>query len=741
MPKLINVSKTQEAATNHISSRYSGIQFVDDKTIDPNGSTTPQDKSYTIWQNAWNTFIKLVKGNAHINATNDVNINAVNQVTITGHNYQEVFSGTHGSYIKGEQIHNHGVLTDDQKAKINQFHDYMDGVHAAANAGFNSATPEKVECPNCAQRHLIDDKSDAYNTIFEYAWKWFGNLPFVAFPLAVLQTIINKVYVPLLGEITNLGLNGGKSCGPGCKDGSKEGLANKLTAAENEAQKELERIKDEVNKLTGEISGSSSKAAIQKDSEIYIWGVPRTSKPNSSPYLTHGHHNLPMNLRVSPNHKNKLRVTTEGNCKVVVYRPPYPSPHGNLFLNVQNNLKLVAGDSGIDILCSGEIAMKGGSAHINASQGEASLTSGNLTTIGGKNVLISADDRSGDSGVCIDSKYTYVRGAFNVNGDSAMLGGLTIDGPLSFTCLNGPTMDTPSDLKGDSKFVSHGANWSYLGLALNALNLEKDLLSKFLLQPSLLFTGSGLTELIMEAYNIIHMALPIEPEPTGVAVGFIFSSVFNFPHNHTKPPHDHTHNTTTAKMNAYQRLDGAGMQRVAGNPSPSPAPTGGTFTSPGSRGIPGGCGGGGLFKKFRNQKYGINDDDAFNGGNFVTTTVTRTPDGQITPVPDLTIRQIWDCGSGNTVNALSGTVTDLNGNILGNFGKEPISNSGNNNTGNSTVSQTISSNLGAGAGNGGSGTGTGTGGTGTGTGGTGTGTGGTGTGTGTGTGGNINCID
>jgi len=653
MPAPIDYTKNKEFQVHHTSGRYSGIQFVDDKQIDPNGSQTPKDRSFSIWQNSWKTFIKIFQTNIFASAGGNISLNAGEDFHVTGHNKQETTSGGSAFYNKGETTHNHGEMTDDEKAKMKEYHGYLDQITQKAQDAIKNTPGEKVDCPNCAQQHLLDDKSDQWVVILDYVRRVVDNFPYLTFPFAVLRTLIMKVYVPLLGQKSNIGLNGGKGCGPGCEAGTKEGMSLKMQAGEQAVKDEMTRLSDSMNKLTASLKNSSATAKVHKDSEIHIYGDPTAGPPKTKPYIEAGpHHSLPMNLRVSDTYRNKMRVTTEGNCKVVVYQPPLHSPFGNLMMQIQNNLKITTGNAGMDLMSTGEIQIKGGSLHMNASEGELSMTSKNLTTIGGANVLIAADNKSGDTGVCIDSKHTYVRGAFNVNGDTAMLGALSIDGPLSVPYINCPTMAAPSTLNGTSKFASHHANWEEFGTAINALCFEKDLITKFLFQPSLLLTGSGLTEIIMEAYNLIMMALFIEILPTGIFIGggvglgvtACAGLVWNFTHNHTEAPGDHTHETAVPKGGSWKTLAGAGQQRVAGNPAPTPAPTSGTWPSPGPRSQGGGCGGGGLFQKVRNQKYGIDNEDAFNGGNFVTTTAVRNPDGSLYPPPDLTHRVVTDTG-------------------------------------------------------------------------------------------------
>lgn len=659
-------TKNSETYKDSIQGRESGIQFFF-KTIKQKGSKLLLDKSYLLIQNSFGTLIKLFQGNIALGGSGDVNINAGHNIHMSSQNIQITSNGKFGLYNKKGKIDINGKCSDEDSAKIKQYTDLLNQIDEAAHKAFESATAEKVVCTNCAQKHLADDKSDNWTIILDAIRKATENLPYFKGPFAVLRWLITKVYVPLLASISNLSLSNGKGCGPGCEQGLKDGMANKIKASEDAVKAEMEKLSEIMNKLTVDLSPNSTGAETFEYGKMIIVGDPAHSS-RKSPYKTQGYNSLPMNLRVADNLRNKLRVTTEGNCKKIAYLPPQQSPYGNLGITVANNFKLTAGVNGIDLLSTGEIALKGGSVHINGSEGEVSLTSNNLTTIGGGNVLIAADNKSGDTGVCIDSKHTYVRGAFNVNGDTAMLGGLTVDGALSVNYINCPSMAAPSTMNGAADFVTHHANWLGTSLALNAANFVKKKI-EYTLQPSLLMTPVGITDVFMEAYNLIIQSTTLEVIPTGIfkgvaitagfggGAGVCFGLVWNFKHNHTVAPGDHTHETSVPNGGYWRKASGAGQARVAGNPAPTPAPVNGSYPRPGPRSMGGGCGGGGLYSKVRNLKYNINSDDAFNGGNYVTTTVVRNADGSINPTPDLTYRYVKDYGNNTKIDSTTGTVS------------------------------------------------------------------------------------
>jgi hypothetical protein len=653
MPPLIQNTKNTQAQTTAINSRTSSFQQVEKVDKNKFGSQLPTDRSYSLWQNAWNSLVKIFQGNVGINATNDVVINANNEMHLTAHNKQETTSGTSAHYTKGPQVNISGEMSDEASKNQKKYQEMLDQIDQKKIDAIKNTKGEMKPCPNCQQQHLVDDKSDNWAIIFDAVQQYIDGIPYLRGPWAALRWFVQKIYAGIPSVKSNNGLNEGKGCGPGCKDGMKEGLAEKMTAGEKAVKDEMDRLKDEMDKLTINLNPPSAQAKKWDHGLIAVCGDPAHSS-KVSPYVTHEgqHHSFPMNIRPAKGLTNKLRVTTEGNCKVVTYHPPQQSEYGNMNLTIANNLKVTAGANGMDFMSTGEIAVKGGSVHINGSQGEVSVTSGNLTTIGGANVLISADNKSGDSGVCIDSKSTYVRGAFNVNGDTAMLGQLTVDGNLNVNYLNCPTMKAPSTQNSTDAFTTQHANWSYGAVSLNAMNIALKGVG-YALEPSKLMIPVGLLDLVLEYINIVLMSVPIEILDTGVFVGVCAGFgggvcaglVWNYPHNHTRGPESHEHDVPVPRGGYWKKASGAGQMRATGNPSPTPVSTNTTYPFPAPRTWGGGCGGGGLYSKVRNQKYGINRDDAYNGGNTVTTTVVRNYDGSLYPPPDLTYREVTDTGN------------------------------------------------------------------------------------------------
>jgi hypothetical protein len=205
----------------------------------------------------------------------------------------------------------------------------------------------------------------------------------------------------------------------------------------------------------------------------------------------------------------------------------------------------------------------------------------------------------------------------------------------------------------------------YNALSLNILNL------------------SEIKTLIEETYSRIMLKMPFDNNgiPTGMAyagnwpigvpplqvivwglfgpsVGYVlpgqFLPVYNFTHLHNSPGENHSHDTTIPMMDGWG--DAEATRQARPNPSkvPTPPRAKGMGTPPGHKHYGYACGGGGgafvngqdnRSKRVkdavlaRNQRYGIDNLDAFNGKNYVDITplsgnYSFNPDGTLNPTPD-----------------------------------------------------------------------------------------------------------
>ena len=121
MPNLFEANQNSQQGVHVQAGRDSGIAFVDSKVKDPSGSQTPEDRSFSVWQNAWRTLIKIFQGNITLSGSSNISINAANEVHLTAHNMQTTTSGGNASYTQGESVHIKGTVGGDEREKIKKY--------------------------------------------------------------------------------------------------------------------------------------------------------------------------------------------------------------------------------------------------------------------------------------------------------------------------------------------------------------------------------------------------------------------------------------------------------------------------------------------------------------------------------------------------------------------------------------------------------------------------------------------
>jgi hypothetical protein len=202
-------TKNSETYKDGIQGRESGIQFFF-KTIKAKGSKVLIDKSYLLIQNSWQSLIKLFQGNIAVGAPNDININAGNNIHMSAQNVQITSSGKLSLHNKKGKVDIQGEFSDKDSENVKKYHDYLKNINNSVRNKIKNAQPEQTVCSNCAQQHLVDDKSDNWATIFEAIERVINILPFLRGPFDAIRWFMNHIYVATPGVKSNLGLNQGK---------------------------------------------------------------------------------------------------------------------------------------------------------------------------------------------------------------------------------------------------------------------------------------------------------------------------------------------------------------------------------------------------------------------------------------------------------------------------------------------------------------------------------------------------
>jgi hypothetical protein len=660
-------SQNGSKQSNLIASEASIQESVNLVTPDPNGSNIPLDRSYWLQQDKFKNIIQTNAEGLTFKTPADIGFFA-------GKNYFESIRGDRQNVVGGDDHHfaqgNHTQQTGDQATE-----------HAKAAADLQKLTGEidkkKMDtikntegddypCPVCQQKILTARAQALTDKAFKLIRKYLPNFPY---SLDVVQKYINMLVVPFLSTTSNLSLNGGKGCGsPACKNGVIKTAQKGIQEANKQAADELKNQQTAINDAQKKMGSGGSK--VKSDSGDVHWrvGLAKNDAPTvveTQNTTTH----FGFNNGAKPG--DPFTADCKGSAKLAVHSDPLINP-GSLFIDVANKLTLVAGSPGIDIHTTGKATLNAATTTIAANQGELTLTSANRTFIKGKNVLIDAKDRSGDTGVRIEADNTIVSGKLNVSGDLALKGSLMMDGGIYCTHLTVPSERLPSAPAGPAHQVHSGANHNNPMKPQATIfdrvdkTLKKITRDVFNFLTFNIISPAEIKTLVEETYSSIALATTVDgmglptgfawamnyttfmpldvwvAGPTGIMKGHVVPAmipIYSYTHNHGSPGGNHSHDTTVP---AFDGHDNAAASRAARpNPShvPTPAKPHGMGTAPGvkSLGDTSSCGGGGgaagskkpaQAAADRNNAYGI-VGDPYNGTNYVNLSVEFNPDGSL----------------------------------------------------------------------------------------------------------------
>ena len=603
-------------------------------------------------------------GDVLIQSGNNLDVNVLGNANYsTKGNERKVVSGTYSFYAKRDDKKVVGKQLASEREAAEKLQEITNEVQEKRLKAMDKKG-NMVACPVCSVTHLVDSHSSLVDSFFAFIRKL--NIPYFCFPLDLIQKLASALISPILSPKKNIGLTGAAGCGsPGCKNGMVESFVEGFKAADKATSEAIKQNAEKISKYSKQLSSGGSAVIPHKADVVYKFGLKKNSAPA---YKKKGNHTFGFYFKPGVNgNGHTLGMHSKGSCERAIYCPPQRT-QGSVAFEVSNNFTINAGSPGVDIDTSGRFNVRAGDVVINATEGEAVFGSGNVTTIKGKNLILDADDKTGDAGVSIQSPHTMVHGSLNVRGDAAFKGHLTTDGAISCPYLIMPSMRTQSTASSSSKMKVEHANWYVAGLSLATTNFVKDLIFRYVM-TGYIFTIAGLYALVVEVYDLIMIAITIELNITGICFGYaacaygggpFFGYVMNYTHNHGKCGDDHNHDVNVPKTSTWNTRKGWGNERCAGSPIPTPAPVNGDESAPGPRSKPGGCGGGGLYTKNRNERYRVNDLDPFDGLNRIPISINRTPDGNLNPLPTFSFTDTTIISaplSGTAVPGLNESVT------------------------------------------------------------------------------------
>jgi hypothetical protein len=663
-----------------------GTESVTSMRIDPNGSTVIEDLShYTSQDKFGNIYFTNSDGITHKTPNNYATFVEGNAFHSVFGDYQKALHGSDYEKIDGDKQSTSGEQGPTQVEAAKKLQEATRKIDDKKIDTIKKTAGTKVECPNCAN----EIASDQGMCLIELACKIIRiGIPNFPYPLDIIEKFLNFLGIPLLTPEPIKKLNGGKGCGsPGCKSGMVETMQKPIQTANEQAasdlksqQKELEGYQKDMGK-----GGIQMIGPTMADLGIYAghtetMNVAKTVATNDNIY-----HTNVFKLGMAEDKKYGLIPKTQGNCKVAVYSSPIPNP-GSLFIQATEKLKVVVGSPGIDVNTTGKITVNGSWVDVSSAEGELNLYSNNLTTLKGKNIILDAKDRSGDSGIRLEADNTMVAGALSVSGDLAVKGSFVLDGGIHCTHITAPGERINSEPTGDAHQVHSGATWNNPVNGMQATIYDRydkslkvigrdiyNTLSLGILRPAEIKT------LIEETYHSILLAIPVDNTglPTGFSIptnapagspaggplmvvgtgitskgdavvltyAYVFPTqiipVFNFPHNHNSPGNDHSHGYTGIQASVTGNTKNAREASPEPSHVPTPAKTSGIGTKPGHKSMGDLCIpcinlGGGKHGSSPASKYGLGNDP-YGGTNYVQTDGTFTPDGNLVPPPSIDI--------------------------------------------------------------------------------------------------------
>lgn len=683
VPTIVN----NEQGSKQVSGQYTeagGSEFVAAMQVDPTGSNLSVDKSYTIpVQDKFKNLIQTNGEGMTFKTPADLGFFAgVNYFESVTGDKQAVHGGDSHSYTQGNETKQTGEAGPKQVEAAKNLQDATRKIDEKKIDTIENTKGSQVDCPNCSTSIATDGGMCLLDLAIRIIRIGIPNFPY---PLDIIEGLLNFLGIPLLTPEPVKSLNGGQGCGsPGCKNGMVNSPQKAIQTANDQAASDLKGQQKQLQQYQQDMGGGGSHlmGPFMSDMALHV-GHPETM--NTAPTVALVDEDVvPYKLGHAVDKGKGLIPKTPGNTKKAIHSEPLMNP-GSLFVSVTEKLKVVAGSPGIDVMSTGKINVHGAVTDISASHGELNLYSNNLTTLKGKNIIIDAKDRSGDTGVRIESDNTMVAGLLSVTGDLALKGSLIMDGGLHCTHITAPGERVSSGSTGDAHQVHSGATWNNPDTGLQATLYDTyDKLYKAVSRDLFNTLSLGIIKppeiktLIEETYHTLMLDLIVDNTfmPTGFAtawfappgapvgsplivVGVAATAmgpapvlayvipgqtlpVYNFTHNHNSPGNDHAHDYTSIQSSLPGTT--SDTRQLSPEPShvPTPAKTTGMGSKPGHKSLGGLCipcinlggGGGGA-----GSTYNItaNGNNPFGDTNYAAVNGNFDTDGNLVPPPSIDI--------------------------------------------------------------------------------------------------------
>lgn len=687
-PQISQVTSQKTVQKNALQSEAGMLVMKSNMKVDSNGSLISDDRSFILLQDKFKSLIQFIGGSITIKAASDLSLLANGNVFLqTRGDAQYLYANNKHEYIQGDASIQIGQQSPKQRAAAKKLQQLTKQIDQAKLDAIKQTEGAEIPCEVCAQRLLSDKVNNITDRWLTYFRNWF---PRMSLPLDVLQYFLNLLVAPFISTSTNLQMNGGEGCGsPGCKNGVIKSPITKIQAGNEKAAQVYEQNKDAIAQAQKEAGAGGSFVLESAGDVVFKIGTEKNDTKTTFPM---GYGSTAFKLGKAAKNGEFMTIKSNGTAESIGHSDPLINP-GSLVLDIANKCTATVGAPGFELNTCGKGTINAAVCNVIANEGELTLTSANKTTLKGKNILIDAKDRSGDTGLRIESDNTMVAGLLSVTGDLGLKGSIMMDGTLHCTHLHVPSERISTSPGGGAHWCHSNATWNDLAPSkASALDFFDKRFKNVTRDVAAILMGYGLTvdqmvTWVEETYSSIMLKIPLDnfAFPTGIAMSHWYTGptpvaptgpplmiigmspagpvkgivipgqvqpIFNFQHVHNSPGQNHVHDTTVPAFDGYD--DPASSRAATPEPShvPTPAKAKGMGQRPGhkSMGSLTSCGGGGgpfvnprvsNYKQQRNSKYGIAGNGNGFTGNFVNARPNQNnysfnPDGTLNPPPDFT---------------------------------------------------------------------------------------------------------
>lgn len=675
-------NSSQVVQTNKIVGDAGRIEISSNYEKDGVGSKVLVDKSHLTLQDKFKSFLSFKPGGIVLRSVGDLHIDiGKNYIFSVKGDAQYTYGGDKHEYIQGNSTQLRGDHSTAARNASKKLKSTLKQIQDKKRSAFEGAEATEVACPHCKAKLTTDRASAVAQSILNTLQKYV--FAYTPFNITKLSKYLGMLIVPFLSQTTSLSLSNGKGCGhPNCKNGVLKSNGKNYDKANEAAKKEItakqKEITDQEEKIKANANVQHYSGNVVLKSGHEMWDAEPYAEGFGPPLVT----GLEANQR-------ELYYSQKGSRKKAKYHIGVDAPpDGDFGIEACTRFHVTAGSCGIQMETNGHADFKAGSHQIVSTQGDIHVGSAGQTTINGKQVKIDGEDRSGDGGIQLNAKSTYVTHKLSVGGDLAVKGSLRLDGAIYVPTIVTRSTQHQTEVSGGCDPVSHTPTWNTppplsngdQAKQYNIFSEALHILNTVLTGLDYILTLAWLQNAIIKAINNVKVQLPIDNTglPTGYCLAWnymaqqplatfhidpttgalvqgivvpAFQAIYNSPHNHPQISNDHNHFHEHPATISYSSTKGlfANSPNPSHVPTPAPEPTG---TMPGPQTMGDSCGGGGAAFVdatnstineailTRNQGYGIDGLDAYQGTNFVQTSAYFNPDGSFQQEPTASMEYV-----------------------------------------------------------------------------------------------------